>query len=75
MFTGIVTTTGRINKVTRTGKGLRILIRPENRIDNIGVGDSVSVDGVCLTVENIDDNNFGFYVRRRPSQLQNFVMY
>ena len=51
MFSGIVEAVGRIERVERAANGVRISLRA-GRLDtrNIRVGDSVCVQGVCLTV-------------------------
>lgn len=51
MFTGIVEAVGRIERIERAANGVRIALRA-GRLDtrNIKVGDSLSVQGVCLTV-------------------------
>ncbi len=48
MFTGLVTAVGTVRAVRRTGKGLRLTIAAPYR--GLAVGESVAVDGVCLTV-------------------------
>lgn len=53
MFTGIVTHRGRIDSLEPTGSEsdlLRLRLRPEPPWDGPAIGDSVAVDGVCLTV-------------------------
>ena len=72
MFTGIVTTWGKVTKTSPSGKGLRIAVRPENKIYNIGKGDSISVDGVCLTVEDIDNDEFIFYISEETLSVSKF---
>ncbi len=49
MFTGLVETFGTVSAVKNTGSGIRLSVRP---LSDFGVrtGDSVSVNGVCLTV-------------------------
>jgi len=49
MFTGIIENVGRVTSVRKTGGGLKIYIRPEPDMES-QVGDSVSINGVCLTV-------------------------
>jgi riboflavin synthase len=49
MFTGLVETTGTVASVKKAGNGMRILIRPAREYE-VGRGDSVAVNGVCLTV-------------------------
>jgi riboflavin synthase len=49
MFTGIVEETGTILEVTADAEGRRLRI--ETTADDLGVGQSISVSGACLTVE------------------------
>jgi|SRR6266850_923999 len=50
MFTGIVEAVGRIAKVTRGASGLRARFEGLGFEDRLSTGESVAVDGVCLTV-------------------------
>ena len=58
MFTGIVEEIGFIEKLTKTKSGLRFVIVAKVIMDSIEIGDSVSVNGVCLTVSKIKQNYF-----------------
>lgn len=48
MFTGIIEGIGEIIRVRKTGSGLELTIRLPFKVKE---GDSISVDGVCLTVK------------------------
>lgn len=48
MFTGIVEGTGRVTSIRRLGKGVDLSIKPFSGFET-KIGDSVSVNGVCLT--------------------------
>ena len=51
MFTGIVQAVGRIAAATPRGDGLRLEIDPAGLdVGDVGVGDSIAVNGCCLTV-------------------------
>jgi riboflavin synthase len=50
MFTGIVAALGTVRAVERTSTGRRIRIADQALLNDIEVGDSVAVNGVCLTV-------------------------
>jgi len=51
MFTGIVAAVGRIEETTSHGDGLRLAITPGTLdVSDVGIGDSVAVNGCCLTV-------------------------
>ena len=49
MFTGLIEAVGHVDEVTRTGTGLRLGVRTELAAE-LADGESVSVNGVCLTV-------------------------
>jgi len=59
MFTGIVAAMGRIAKAAPHGDGLRLSIDAAGLgMDDVAVGDSVCVQGVCLTVVERDGQGF-----------------
>jgi len=49
MFTGLVETTGRVVSIRQGGKGMDLSLRPSGSFE-VNKGDSVCVNGVCLTV-------------------------
>ncbi|WP_280585682.1 riboflavin synthase [Halorubrum sp. Boch-26] len=53
MFTGIVEDTGAVRERTETADGLRLRIGVEG-FDDLHHGQSISVSGVCLTVEEYE---------------------
>src|SRR5436305_7014888 len=51
MFTGIIQAVGRIATVTPQADGARVLVETGNLdIDDVAIGDSIAVNGCCLTV-------------------------
>lgn len=54
MFTGLVEETGKVVSVEDAGEGKRIVIQAETVFNDASIGDSISVSGTCLTVEEID---------------------
>jgi riboflavin synthase len=59
MFTGIVRALGVVHQVRQTDDGIRISIRSDGLPwPEYGVGDSISVNGVCLTAVLLDENGF-----------------
>jgi riboflavin synthase len=50
MFTGLIEGTGKLLKVEPRGKDMRLSIVASFDLGEIEIGESVSVDGVCLTV-------------------------
>jgi riboflavin synthase len=55
MFTGIVAALGTVGAVAKTATGRRLHIREAKMFAEMRVGDSVSVNGVCLTAVKADD--------------------
>ncbi len=55
MFTGIVAETGLTLQVNETGKGIRLEIQAENTSSELRLGDSIAVNGCCLTVVEISE--------------------
>ncbi len=51
MFTGIIETLGRIEGVTRSGASARLTVMPAVAVTGLATGESIAVNGVCLTVE------------------------
>ena len=49
MFTGLVETFGTVTSVRNAGNGITLSLTPGGEFD-VAIGDSVSVNGVCLTV-------------------------
>jgi riboflavin synthase len=50
MFTGIVEELGTVEDVEDQGDAVRLTIRAETLLDDVRAGDSIAVNGCCLTV-------------------------
>ena len=64
MFAGIIEATGEISEVKPGDKGLRLTIGTALDLSDIQVGDSIAVDGICLTVIARSVNSFSADVSR-----------
>lgn len=62
MFTGIVRERGEVVECTADRGGLRLVVAAPLTADGAGAGDSVAVDGVCLTVTAPDGARLAFDV-------------
>ncbi|MGH7371187.1 MAG: riboflavin synthase, partial [Candidatus Methylomirabilales bacterium] len=58
MFTGIVETQGRVVALTRDEAGARLTIETGTQLIDLTVGQSIAVNGVCLTVVRGDGTIF-----------------
>jgi len=58
MFTGIIESFGRVANVRKTQAGLRIEIEFIKKVRGLKLGESVAVDGVCLTATQVTPQGF-----------------
>ena len=59
MFSGIIADIGTITHAEDRDGGLRLTVATRALgLDDVQLGDSIAVNGVCLTVVNIKDNTF-----------------
>ncbi len=65
MFTGIIEATGTIRSIRETGGDWRLTVGTAALdLRDVQLGDSIAVNGVCLTAVSIGDNNFSADVSR-----------
>jgi riboflavin synthase len=63
MFTGIIQSIGVIKKIESLKKDVQIsIVYDPKKINDINLGDSISVNGICLTVQKKQKNQFIFHV-------------
>lgn len=61
MFTGIVEGMGKIESVNDRGDSKKFSVSvEENFLNDIRIGDSISINGACMTVEQYSSTNFQF---------------
>ena len=59
MFTGIVQAVGKVREPETLGNGVRLTIyAPTLGLDEVRVGDSIAVNGACMTVIDINGDEF-----------------
>lgn len=58
MFTGIVEELGRVVRVADLGDAARITVAGPLVVSDAGIGDSIAVNGVCLTVTALGQGEF-----------------
>ena len=60
MFTGIVTSVGTVEDIAVVPAGKRFAVRSTWESPNYTLGESIAVDGACMTVVTADDQQFAF---------------
>ncbi|MDP3244565.1 MAG: riboflavin synthase [bacterium] len=68
MFTGIIEKTGVIKKI----EPRYLIIGVENFLSDLKIGDSVAVNGVCLTIIKLNKNDFKVEIMPETLHLTNF---
>lgn len=58
MFTGIIEEIGLVGNVQRTGDSFVLAIEAKKILEDVHLGDSIAVNGVCLTVTGFTQNQF-----------------
>ena len=58
MFTGIIEGLGTISRIRPAGRGKRFTFEADFGLDQTKIGDSIAVNGACLTVVKISGNRF-----------------
>ncbi|MFB5675514.1 riboflavin synthase [Paenibacillus terreus] len=58
MFTGLIEEVGILRKAARSGEAMELEISAAVVLEDLKIGDSVSVNGVCLTATKIGERSF-----------------
>ena len=58
MFTGIIEETGTLCEIKKGGMSAQIRIRCQKILEGTKIGDSISVNGICLTVTSLGTDSF-----------------
>lgn len=58
MFTGIIEEIGTVKKAAQIGNTIKLVIQAEKILADAQLGDSIAVNGVCLTVTQLHQDSF-----------------
>ncbi|MCQ1530066.1 riboflavin synthase [Lutispora saccharofermentans] len=58
MFTGIIEEIGRIQSIRKGAESVAISVQAKNIMQDIRIGDSIAVNGICLTVTSFSQSSF-----------------
>ena len=65
MFTGIIQAVGQIERIMTIGDDIKLRVEAANLgLSDVVAGDSIAVNGVCLTAETLDATHFTVHVSR-----------
>lgn len=73
MFTGLVETLGKVVQIEPIDSGIQFTIQTEWENPDIKLGDSIAINGACMTVTKFSDlgNLFQFYASFKSLELTN----
>jgi riboflavin synthase len=73
MFTGLVEETGRVVAFDPLATGWRLAIAARIAAEDAAVGDSIAVNGCCLTLSGMDGGQLSFDILEETRRLTNFA--
>ncbi|WP_291320119.1 riboflavin synthase [Desulfonatronospira sp.] len=71
MFTGLIQGTGRVSAIEKKGLETRFTVRADFAIRDPRPGESIAVNGVCLTAENFSRDAFHVYASAQTISVTN----
>ena len=71
MFTGIVETIGEVISIASGPETSRLVVRAHGICDGLALGDSIAINGTCLTVTGIDGERIDFDAVRETLDCTN----
>ena len=72
MFTGIITAIGKIEIVQHKGEDLSLKMKAQkSKFMDVRLGDSIAINGVCLTVVKVNLGKFSFDISCKSLELTN----
>jgi riboflavin synthase len=71
MFSGIVEEVGRVERIGRSARELTLQIGCVTVLNGTRIGDSIAVDGVCLTVTSLGESGFTASIQPITARLTN----
>ncbi len=73
MFTGLIQQLGKIAQTRPVGDGMRLTVEAENLTEQVKIGDSVAVNGLCLTAVRITGSQIEFDVSGESVKSSNIA--
>jgi riboflavin synthase len=71
MFTGIIEEIGKLKSIKPTSGGLTIQVKAKKVLEDSKIGDSIAINGICLTITDLRSNFFNFDVSQETINRTN----
>ena len=69
MFTGLIEQTSKVENIVVTSNGAKITFSAD--FDDVKIGDSIALNGACLSITNIENNSFSADIMKETLNLTN----
>ena len=71
MFTGIIEETGKVKNIQHKANIMRLVVECKIVLKDLKIGDSVAINGICLTVVEKSRGSFGVDVLKETAAISN----
>ena len=72
MFTGLIEKTAKIKNISINSQGAKLFF--ETDFENVKIGDSIAINGVCLTITSIQNNIYSADVMNETLNITNLKL-
>lgn len=72
MFTGIIEEIGTVKEFTKSTNSALIVVECSKILENLQIGESIAIDGVCQTVTKFDKGSFSAQVSSETLSITTF---
>ena len=72
MFTGIIEEIGKVKSIVRHSNSIKLTVAANKIMSDMHIGDSISTNGICLTVTTFDNTSFTVDVMPETMVTTNF---
>lgn len=72
MFTGIIEEIGKVKSIVRQANSIELTVSAKKIMSDMHIGDSISTNGICLTVTTFNENSFTVDVMPETMMTTNF---
>jgi len=74
LFTGLIEEIGKVQSVIKSTKSAKITIKASKILDGVKLGDSISTNGVCLTITDFSNQLFSIDVMAETMRRSNLQL-
>lgn len=72
MFTGIIEEIGILKELKKSAQGALVVVECKNVIQDVKLGDSIAINGICQTVVSFNNNSFSAQVSPQTLDVTTF---